>query len=213
MKYQRLIAAFGVSVAVAGPVHAETNWTGFYLGGTLGLGSGDVLQTSTPAALRNTVSMNGAVGGAFAGDNAQRGSLVFGIEADAMLSGIDGTLAAAAGRTCFGGTADCHQGIDQIYTARARVGVAMGDFLPYVTAGIAGANIAQKRNPPTDVAGFETSFVAGLGVDYRLSENVSVRAEYLTMDFGPQSRNIGAFVNTNDTGRLNVFRIGAAFHF
>jgi len=213
MSYQRLIAAFGVAVALAGPVHADTNWTGFYLGGTLGVGSGDVLQTSTFAALRNTVSLNGAVGGAFAGYNAQHGSLVFGFEADAMLSGIDGTLAAAPGQTCFVATADCHQAIDQIYTARARVGVAMGDFLPFVSAGIAGANITQSRNPPTDVTGFETTFVAGLGVDYRVSENFSVRAEYLTMDFGPQSRTIGTFVNTNDTGRLNVFRIGAAFHF
>lgn len=215
MLYHRVAVALAVVVATVSPVQAEdTHWSGFYAGAVIGFGSGSVEQTNTFASLENTVDVDGVVGGVFAGYNEQHGSLIYGIEVDAMISGIEGTLPARPGRTCYSGLPDCHQSIQGIYSARARLGVDMGDVFPFVTAGIAGAEIVEDTgNTFTDVEGFEFGWVAGLGADYRVSEDFSLRADFLFMDFPSQVRGSGISIRTHETEMLGILRIGGAFHF
>ncbi|WP_341864168.1 outer membrane beta-barrel protein [Gymnodinialimonas sp. 57CJ19] len=215
MLYHRIAVALGVAVATVSSVQAEdTHWSGFYAGGVIGYGSGAVEQTDTFAALENTVDIDGVVGGLFAGYNEQNGSTVYGIEVDALISGIEGTLPARSGRTCYGGLPDCHQSIQGLYSARARLGVDMGDLLLFVTAGIAGAEIVEDTgNSSTDIEGFEFGWVIGLGADYRVSDDFSLRADFLLMDFPSQVRDRGSAIGTNETETLGVLRIGGAFHF
>jgi opacity protein-like surface antigen len=90
----------------------------------------------------------------------------------------------------------------------------MGDMFPFVTAGVAGAEIVEDTgNPNTDIEGFELGWVIGLGADYRVSDDFSLRADFLLMDFPSQVRGSGISIGTNETETLGILRIGGAFHF
>lgn len=88
---------------------------------------------------------------------------------------------------------------------RARLGLDLGDWLPYVTAGVAFAHAQTddgtyyKHNP--------TGWTAGIGVEYALADAISTRVEYRYTDFG-----------TDDYGYdlrpvEQSLRLGVNFHF
>jgi outer membrane immunogenic protein len=97
-------------------------------------------------------------------------------------------------------------------TARARVGYAFNNFLPYVTGGVAYGKFFAGLGTVPSLAGSDvirTEWAAGAGVEYALSANWSVKAEYLYVDLG--SYVYGAFVGTPFTaedGRFHVIRAG-----
>ncbi len=105
-------------------------------------------------------------------------------------------------------------------TLRGRMGLATGNALFYVTAGFAKAKADHtwiEAGDPNDswptFSNSHTGFVYGLGVEHRLSQLVSLRAEYLHV-------NIPETVSTNNDGfpmevgeDVNSFSFGASFHF
>ena len=197
------------TAALAQDVDPLFGWGGFYGGITIGYGSGDALQTSTFSGLRNTEDFDGFLGGAVVGYNFQNENLVFGVEVDGSLSGMEGSSASASGKTCSFGI-DCNQQIDSLFTARARLGYAFDNILPFVTAGIALADVVEDTNTPTaDIQDWETGLVFGGGVEVAGTNSWRYRAEYLTTNFTASSRvTINPFVNTNDVGQVHIFRIG-----
>ena len=124
------------------------NWTGFYLGGHTGYGSGSFGPNTNAEPLQGVFfppSVTGMIGGFQAGYNRQLANkVVLGVEADISFgSPVDIPRLAPAP---FNST------IDYIATARGRIGYAMGTWMPYVTGGIAwGTTIRQ--------------LAAGLGID------------------------------------------------
>ena len=93
---------------------------------------------------------------------------------------------------------------DWLFTARPRIGWASNNWLLYVTGGLAVTEI-KYNNTFTDTFGgaFENGsisktkagWVVGGGVEYGLTRNWSVKAEYLYMDFG----------NVSSTGAMSAF--------
>src|SRR5271166_4756849 len=84
------------------PVVAPWSWTGFYIGGNVGYGSGaansnlSATQVAEPAitdtlAASDPTKMGGVIGGEQIGFNWQASNLLFGIESDIQLSGQKGT--------------------------------------------------------------------------------------------------------------------------
>jgi len=148
-----------VPMLYAGPAY---QWTGFYVGGNVGLGIGTTRTslTDTQAAFFPNPSVTGftpqdsvlnpfgAVGGAQAGFNWQGGRhWLVGVEGDVQGSSLNGRACAPFG--CFvqsfnsgGGLFDddanaISQRLDFFATARARAGYVNGNLLFYATGGLA----------------------------------------------------------------------------
>lgn len=133
------------------------NWSGFYAGVHGGLGWGDSTFGST----------SGYAVGAQVGYNYQLVSgMVFGVETDISLTGID--------NGAFSN--------DYVGTVRGRLGYAFDRILLYATAGFAYAG-----GEVGNVDRTHYGYALGLGMEGMITPNVSVRLEYLFTDYGTRS--------------------------
>ena len=166
-----MAAAGGLSEPVAAPAPAPipapvpvavgTDWTGFYAGAQLGYGQLDADAIDTAG-----VDVDGATFGAHAGYLADLGSWVLGGELQ-----LDGTNIESSDSTAL----DLE--VDTITRGLLRVGYDAGDFLPYLTAGIAQARTSGA------VDGSDTGAAYGLGAEYRVSPTIRIGAEVLQHQF------------------------------
>ncbi|KKC40885.1 hypothetical protein WH87_01570 [Devosia epidermidihirudinis] len=145
---------------------AAFDWTGFYAGVNGGYGQADVFFAGN-----KMFDGEGAFGGVQVGYNHDFGGFVFGVEADAQLSGIKNER--------FGGT----YALDNFGTVRARAGFAVDRFLPYVTGGLSWANVTAS-NAALSVQDTYVGWAAGAGVEVAVTDNISVKGEYLYLDLG-----------------------------
>jgi opacity protein-like surface antigen len=89
-------------------------------------------------------------------------------------------------------------------SARAKLGYAWGPVLPYVTGGVAFADVTLKSSFPSTTAGgffFPSStgkisdtlvgWTAGMGIDYSLTPSWSLGAEYRYADYGSTTGSLG----------------------
>ena len=114
----------------------------------------------------------------------------------------------------LGGGATETDSIRWFGTTRARAGVTFDRFLAYVTGGIAyGEARAELTVPPVMVTFSQTKagWAAGGGVEAALADNISIKAEYLHVDFG--SVTFGGIILptkvTDDIVRLGInYRFG-----
>jgi opacity protein-like surface antigen len=143
-------------VPVVAPVMQKGDWTGFYAGGQIGYGSveSDVV----------TDDIEGATYGVHAGYLHDFGSWVVGAELD-----IDGADAESS---------TYNVEIDSIARAKLRVGYDAGKWLPYVTAGVAQADVNFAGTDLSDTGSF-----AGLGAEYRVTDSIRVGGEVLQHQF------------------------------
>lgn len=200
------------------PIVPVFSWTGFYIGANGGYG-GDrfnynfaVLGVPGSAGLTS----GGGFGGGQIGYNYQVGSWVFGVEGDIQASDIRGDVSAAIA----GVAASAGSKIDWFATARGRIGYAWDRVMIYATGGYAYADVETSAAlvvapgvlipgvavlPGFALAGdVDTShngWVAGGGVEYAFTNNLTFKAEYQYLDF--ERRNIatglGSFVNVKPT--------------
>lgn len=180
-------------------------WDGLYIGGQIGYGWGQdpVSWSGTandldPAAGAFTANPQGVIGGAHVGYNYQYNPwLVFGLEGS-----VDGTslkkttvvpLADFAADTFGSATATSSAGVQG--SIRGRLGMAWDRVLLYGTGGVA---FTSFNTSMTDTAGFFTGvpgtyssiantragWTVGGGIEYAVTDNWWVRAEYRYSDFG-----------------------------
>ncbi len=126
--------------------------------------------------------------------------MVGGVEADAMFSSIrSGTL----------GSASFSQ--DFLSSARVKGGYAFGDLLAYGTLGWAWSTTNYQY---LGVSSNETvkGVAFGVGAEYAITRNVSLRAELLRYDFGGATYDT-PFASQTLTTSTNVVRMGASVHF
>jgi outer membrane immunogenic protein len=196
---------------VAAPI-PYYNWTGFYvgvhIGGTWADGSGAVGFAPTPAAFGATpftvdADNDGFLGGVQIGYNWQAGMWVFGLEADVSFTGDDNTttvgpiLAFPGGAPIAGSFSTLNTEMNWFGTIRGRVGVAFDRFLLYATGGFAFADFdaamvtsfaATGGGVFTAVADDSaTGWTLGMGFEWALWPNWSMKAEYLYYDLGDYS--------------------------
>ncbi len=208
------------AVYTKAPAMAVYDWTGFYLGANVGIGLGRNLTvwTDTPASYLNPF---GAVGGVQAGYNWQRGNFVLGMEADIQLASMRDD------RTCIllcaqGLQVRFDQKLDWFGTARARVGLADGPVLSYVTGGFAyggvKTNVSENDTGLLSGASFNqtrTGWTLGSGVEAALGGNWTGKIEYLYVDLGSQAGTYAnAFAGTRAVSsdiRENIFRAGVNY--
>lgn len=173
------------------PRFTEHDWSGFYVGAHVGYGWGTgesfVANPARTTVFDPSVDTDGFVAGGQVGFNLQLRSLVLGVEAD--ISGSD-----VSGDTQFTGffapsTTDAGFDVNWLATVRGRLGFTAGKFLVYGTGGVAYADIESSfqvgggaGRPGGTFSETRHGYVVGGGLEYALSRNISLKAEYLYVE-------------------------------
>jgi outer membrane immunogenic protein len=225
------------------------NWCGWYVGANGGYGWGNSTGNIDPnfpnvfgaaAAVASgfipsnlAVRPQGGFGGGQIGYNWQSAQWVWGLEADIQGSAIKNNstvLFAPAG--VVGSTTTTSDNLNWFGTARLRAGVlASPNLLLYGTGGLAyghvGENVAIVGNPAASAlfvgSGSQTrlGWSAGAGAEWMVTNNISLKAEYLFVDLGRTSVTTtdplgvfpGAFFAYNFKSEFNMVRAGVDWHF
>ena len=223
-----------VSAPEPAPVEYSTfSWTGAYIGAHAGYGWGRSHDVHNPNA--NEQKTKGGFGGLQAGYNWQfDNNVVLGAEADVSFGSV---------KKNWGGANefDPYYGSDKLSTngtVRARLGYAADRFLPFVTGGFAWgqtkyslgcdtARVGTTIGGCTRVGAFEdsnkktvTGWTAGAGLEYAVTDNWTVKGEYLHKNFGKNGVRLtdvnfptSDVNNRNFKTKVNEVRIGVNYKF
>lgn len=213
---QLVIPAAMVIAASMSTASAQTaNWSGPYIGGHLGYAFGKsdvdvtlgndwlvenpVLQRDVTNGWSSTLTPKGLVFGVQAGYNHQASNnVVLGVEVGATGLSADESKRRRTVYSVMGAlTYDSQTKIDveQMYTLRARAGITQGRTLFYATAGWAWARadmdfeVLSSGGYSKAGGGTKTldGYTLGLGVEHRISSQLSLRADYSYTDLGRAS--------------------------
>ena len=182
--------------------------------------------------MKTSLNSSGFLGGGQVGYNYEfPGHWVFGVEADIDASSIEGKVSADGSLTgTVSGTADIKAGstLGYLGTARARLGYDWGRFMLFGAGGLAYGNVDSKFDVNV-MSGSSTLFAAtasksstrtgwtlGAGFEYVVSDNLTIRTEYLYADLGSYNLISTPFSIMGGSGNLkldaattvNVVRIG-----
>lgn len=211
-------AADPAGLRVSGPLPAFVDWSGGYLGlqgsGGSSYGAFNFRDTTIGARAvpafktgdatgRADLARNAttAVGGLFGGHNWQTGPWLYGLEADVSAANLKRPVASSAPGF---GYADIDPALglirvktDAYGTLRGRLGYAFDRALVYASFGLAGANVRVLATYP-DLAGGSAAtarrdlsylgFTLGAGVQFALSEHLSLGIDYRYLDLGGSGR-------------------------
>src|SRR6202795_1807345 len=156
------------SMPIKTPVRAALyDWTGFYVGGQVGYGQGDLGPGTNPVpeqAVFFPHSLTGLIGGFQAGYNLQLPNrVVLGVEVDALFTSPRDLPRLDA--------APFNSTLEYAATARGRIGYAFGTILPYVTGGLASGQSRVNINandgitPQSSQLLPHLGWTAGLGIE------------------------------------------------
>jgi opacity protein-like surface antigen len=183
---------------------APYNWTGFFVGGSLGVLNGQqdiayVTQVPLPGFVQSAnPRFAGALGGVQAGYDYQAGKWVFGVEAN-----INATNAHGARPCQISFLVTCEDNKDWIGTATVRAGYAFWNrALFYGRAGVAytettinavcngGAQPLTRITCPSSDSHSRAGWTVGLGTEFALTQNWTVRGETNYYDLGKTNFNL-----------------------
>ena len=206
------VAAFGfVNAASAADMPMKSpapmmapayNWTGFYLGINGGYGWGSTTGAALPTFTGSNPNITGGLVGGQIGYNFQMGNWVLGLEADYDWANINGA-------TLTGGSIT----VNNLGSARGRLGYAWDRVLVYGTGGFAwgamtGAGFGVSESHTL------TGWAAGGGLEYGVTQNLSVKGEYLYTSLSAQNYFVGLVGPPNDAGvNVSTVRLGANWRF
>ena len=220
-------SAFAADLAPPPPPPPPFTWSGVYLGGQIGYawGKDNVSWSGTANDLdlaggKFGEGPQGVIGGAHLGWNIQPNHwFVFGIEASVDGAGLNKSVVvpmADFAQDTFGSlTASAKAGVQG--SVRGRLGIAFDRLLLYGTGGVA---VTSYNTSYYDTTGFFTGFpgtndtisvtragfTAGGGIEYAITDNWSVRAEYRYSNFGHVTdypfSNPNAFVSFNQNAPI-----------
>jgi len=176
---------------VAEVAPAAFSWTGPYIGVFGGAATGDFEYEAGPTGgdpvLGLDVSGSGFVGGAQVGYDWQSGNWVFGAVADIAFSTHSADISADIAGL---GSAEAESELNYLGTVRARAGYAFDRALVYAHGGFAYGETEQ-----TITAGgtelfnesqTRTGWTVGAGVEFAVTNRVSIGTEYSYVDLGDE---------------------------
>jgi opacity protein-like surface antigen len=184
------------SISAKASVHeappAPYNWNGFYIGAYLGADWGHTNWNFVDAGASTDPRFAGFLGGGEIGYNYQIGKWVLGVEGDAGRTNAHGTRPCP---TSF--FYDCEINVNWLATTTARIGYANWDRLLVYAKG--GAAISQNRAeivcniacPSQSDSKTQAGWTIGWGTEFGLTQNVSVKSEFMYFDLGSDRYNIG----------------------
>jgi outer membrane immunogenic protein len=178
------------------PVAPSGDWTGAYVGGQLSYGNVGVSADDTDF----DETYSGTLYGLHAGYNYDFGRVVAGVEAAYDWANVDlgGDAAPVAGS------------LDSVARVGARVGYDAGRVLPFATAGWTRANISGSGAADGVNESYD-GWYAGAGVDYAVTDRITVGGQVLYHDF-----NVDQFDGAEVEGinsNLTTVGVRASFRF
>lgn len=181
-------------VPEAAPVEMApvARWSGIYVGVNAGYGWGS-FDTSA-----GNLDADGFSGGAYAGINFQADRFVYGAEADAGYSWLEGVAPGAVAQQGFNGA------------LRARLGY---DFDPFLLYGAGGVAVTQAEAFDGAVSDSNTHFgwTVGAGAEAFITQNTIGRFEYRYTNFNDKTYALTAPVSAGlDTHEIR-FGVGVKF--
>lgn len=190
-------------------VVAPYNWTGCYVGANVG-GAWARSHDNIPAYPASfDINTSSVIGGAQVGCNYMFPERwVVGIEGDWDWMSLKGDNLTTAGAERY------FVKWNSLGTLRGRLGYAWDRTLFYVTGGGAWAHLSAANYIPTafaDQSATYSGWTAGLGVEYALTQNWIVGAEYLHAGFGSKNF-VYAGPNSVDN-RIDLIRARVSFKF
>lgn len=204
MKSISTIAALAGALMLSSAAYADdVNWSGLYLGIHAGHAWSDFdasLVHPFPAVPGGVMSDGGSMsadswlGGGHIGGNIQSGNFVYGIEADVSRADMS---ASEDFRMDFDTDWATRIKLDTFGTVRGRIGYTTGPMMIYATAGFAWGQ-SQMDIDTISITGpvvmsqlskskTHLGWTAGLGAEWALGPNISVRGEWLYTDLGSES--------------------------
>lgn len=232
------VAAMAVTVMLSGPTRAADmaakaapspapavaplpNWSGLYLGGTIGYGWSKITGVESDVGTNFSTNISGALVGVHSGYNLQYGQWVIGYEGD-----YSGTLGQGWSKeSCDpGSTGGCgtfmHGELHGLASMRARLGFAFDRTLIYATGGVGWGfyrgfvSSGSSINSPTKTV---TGGVVGGGIEWRYSQNFSFRLEgfdyLLSRSWGQDSDGPSSGCSCVSSKNVAVIRFGGSYHF
>ena len=212
----------------AAPVIPYVNWTGFYIGGLVGVGSNHSACTwdgpgdGSGCQQWNTFGTSQAndtagLAGVEIGYDWQNRYFVYGVAADWTWTGMKKTVTGGSGSVSY------QAKINWLASFRGRAGIAIDLTLLYLTGGVALGGIKDTVNYNFTTPGSLSTddvrwgWVAGAGVEHRWTPNWSVKFEYLHYEFQDKSLtgidpSDGA-VSLRFNHSVDVGRVGLAYRF
>lgn len=184
------------------------SWTGLYLGANAGFAWSDVIMTNlgpeeffAPVGGSDTISPAGWIAGGQVGYNWHIGGIVVGVEASWSVPMLKdervGTFIALSDRDHWMAE------VSHLYAVTGRLGLASGNWLPYVKGGLAGAQVHTSMARPAEPnfisqsTNWHSGWTVGGGVEYMFARNWTVGLEYNYFNF--ESKDVSS-VRTNDAG-------------
>jgi outer membrane immunogenic protein len=221
------LAMAAPGAALAGGIANGQGWTGFYVGGHVGglrpewggvVDSADVPgRVNFPADAEEwAFSGGGQIGYDYQAPG--MGGIVLGVV-------LDGSWIAGDGDSVDNDSV-LTLGIDWLVSARIRAGYPVADIMPYFTVGVAHAEFTADydfnlaADPAFDFSADDndTGYVAGIGMDWAVTPNVTVGAEALWYDFD-YSKSLAGLPQDADPddvlelNRMLHFRLTANYRF
>jgi outer membrane immunogenic protein len=217
-------------------------WTGFYAGlhgGYIGHDSDATLRgvggatLAAPVAFATTgigsgfgLDSDGFMFGGQIGGNVQFGMFVAGLEADISYTDV-GARAVFLGR---GQTTTYRTDMDYFGTVRGRLGLAFDRVMIYGTGGLAYAGLDNRVVSTTALLGgqnysgrsddSEIGYTVGAGIEYALTNNLTIKGEYLYYDFDRRTVRAQAasgvaadFIDVRFRDDGHIGRVGVNFKF
>jgi outer membrane immunogenic protein len=213
-------------------------WTGIYIGGQIGYAWGNGANNfngfdpffDSGTFLNSSVggTPNGVIGGAHVGYNYQINQWVLGLEGT-----VDGTSLSNTAVAVFpdGSNLQANSTADIQGSIRGRLGIAWDRALIYATGGVAfggfNTNVSLNGTGPAgtpfsangSVSSTRTGWTVGGGIDYAVTNNWWIFAEYRYTNFGSISENNfgtlpGGFVlNGSRQIQQNQVQVGFSYKF
>jgi high affinity Mn2+ porin len=219
------IATLLAALQLATPATADDirGRSGFYVGGHVGYMFGNANATLADpigvAAAGGITPYGAFVGGMQGGyEHFFASRLMLGIELDAsFVDYLDPNQVLSYRAT---GTGTATEQLEWLASLRGRIGYDMGGWTPFVTGGVAWASTRFSRidlttgNEDANPSRIRAGYVLGGGIDYRLDQRWSARAEYLYTDLGLTGFLFGSAPARYDSQYdLHRFRVGLNYKF
>jgi outer membrane immunogenic protein len=200
-------------------VEPAASWAGWYIGAHAGAAwQSTQVDSVNPVYGFNlggsSFSKTGFIGGGQIGYNWQHGNFVFGLEGD--ISGLTGK---GSGQAIDFSYATAQSQIRWLSTVRSRFGLAVGDTMAYMTAGLA---IGGVKNSVNNVFGeglnyssskTKVGWTVGGGVEHMLNRNWTIGLEGLFVDLGKTNVSVPGFKTTRFHNQAVIGRLKLNYKF